>query len=142
MLKGLHKQAQEPEKLARLLEVHHESLGHNIVRRAEEAKIALSDQTAYRTGIQLFSERVDVDVSRDNMIDAIEAPKRKMIALVHDVVAQAGVKPDVIFYDGWLGALAFLTGGCTSRAADYSCGEWRLFWLSHRRLSALGGSLL
>lgn len=43
-LKLLQKQAQEPEKLARLLEVYHESLGYNIVRRAEEAKVALSDQ--------------------------------------------------------------------------------------------------
>lgn len=108
VLKGLHKQAQEPHKLARLLEVYHESLGHNIVRRAEEAKIALSDQAAYRAGIQLFSERVDVDVTRDNMIDAIEAPKRKMIALVHDVVAQAGVKPDVIFMTGGSARSPFL----------------------------------
>ncbi|TOH99079.1 hypothetical protein CGI68_26830, partial [Vibrio parahaemolyticus] len=38
-LKLLQKQAQEPEKLARLLEVYHESLGYNIVRRAEEAKV-------------------------------------------------------------------------------------------------------
>ncbi|MCV6005335.1 molecular chaperone, partial [Escherichia coli] len=80
--------------LARLLEVYHESLGYNIVRRAEEAKVALSDQTAYRTGINLLSELIEVDVQRDEMIEAIESPKNKMTALVTEAVEQAGVKPD------------------------------------------------
>ncbi|MGU3847105.1 molecular chaperone, partial [Vibrio diabolicus] len=64
-LKLRQKQAQEPEKLARLLEVYHESLGYNIVRRAEEAKVALSEQASYRTGINLLSELIEVDVQRD-----------------------------------------------------------------------------
>ncbi|WP_199450828.1 molecular chaperone [Vibrio harveyi] len=89
-LKLLHKQAQEPEKLARLLEVYHESLGYNIVRRAEEAKVALSDQASYRAGINLLSE----------LIEAIESPKNKMTALVTEAVEQAGVKPDAIFMTG------------------------------------------
>ncbi|ELJ8856342.1 molecular chaperone, partial [Vibrio parahaemolyticus] len=99
-LKLLQKQAQEPEKLARLLEVYHESLGYNIVRRAEEAKVALSDQTAYCTGINLLSELIEVDVQRDEMIEAIESPKNKMTALVTEAVEQAGVKPDAIFMTG------------------------------------------
>ncbi|WP_273991579.1 molecular chaperone [Vibrio parahaemolyticus] len=99
-LKLLQKQAQEPEKLARLLEVYHESLGYNIVRRAEEAKVALSDQTAYRTGVNLLSELIEVDVQRDEMIEAIESPKNKMTALVTEAVKQAGIKPDAIFMTG------------------------------------------
>ncbi|WP_423841094.1 molecular chaperone [Vibrio mytili] len=99
-LKLLQKQAQEPDKLTRLLEVYHESLGYNIVRRAEEAKVALSDQASYRTGINLLSELIEVDVERDEMIAAIESPKNKMIALVTEAVEQAGVKPDAIFMTG------------------------------------------
>ncbi|GAJ69416.1 LOW QUALITY PROTEIN: putative heat shock protein YegD [Vibrio sp. JCM 18904] len=99
-LKLLQKQAQEPEKLARLLEVYHESLGYNIVRRAEEAKVALSEQASYRTGINLLSETIEVDVQRDEMIEAIQSPKNKMTALVTEAVEQAGVKPDAIFMTG------------------------------------------
>ncbi|MDF2153391.1 molecular chaperone [Vibrio sp. CAU 1672] len=99
-LKLLHEQAQQPEKLARLLEVYHESLGYQIVRRAEEAKVALSDLAVYRAGIHLLSETIEVDIQRDEMIEAIESPKLKMISLVAEAVEQAGCKPDAIFMTG------------------------------------------
>ncbi|MET2900046.1 molecular chaperone [Vibrio rotiferianus] len=99
-LKLLHKQAQEPQKLARLLEVYHESLGYNIVRRAEEAKVALSEEPSYRAGINLLSELIEVDVLRDEMIDAIESPKAKMTELVAEAANLAGVTPDAIFMTG------------------------------------------
>ncbi|EGR0751530.1 molecular chaperone [Vibrio vulnificus] len=99
-LKLLHKEAQEPEKLARLLKVYHETLGYQIVRRAEEAKIALSDSEHYQVALNLFSEQLHVDVSQSEMIEAIESPKSKMVELVKEAVDQGGVKPDVIFMTG------------------------------------------
>lgn len=43
-LRMLHKEAQQPEKLARLIEVYQEILGHGVVRRAEEAKLGFPAQ--------------------------------------------------------------------------------------------------
>ncbi|GEM75062.1 molecular chaperone [Vibrio sagamiensis] len=100
VLQLLQKQAQEPQKLARLLEVYSESLGYHIVQRAEESKIALSDQKTYQVNIDLMSERLDIDIQRDEMIEAIESPKSKVTALVSEAVAQASVQPDAIFMTG------------------------------------------
>ncbi len=99
-LRLLHKQAQQPEKLNRLIQVYQDVLGYNIVRRSEESKVALSDLERYLTTIQLASESVDVEIERDAMVAAIESPKNKMVALVEEAVKLGGVKPDVIFMTG------------------------------------------
>ncbi|MCC8367869.1 molecular chaperone [Xenorhabdus sp. PB61.4] len=99
-LKSLHRDAQEPEKLARLLKVHHETLGYSLVRSAEEAKIALSNSSEYRAQLNLLSEIIEVDIQRDQMITAIESTKDKMTRLVSEAVTQGGIQPDVIFMTG------------------------------------------
>ncbi|WP_295891075.1 molecular chaperone [uncultured Vibrio sp.] len=99
-LKQLHKDAAEPEKLARLLKVYNETLGYSIVRKAEEAKIALSSDTHYKAAIDLLSETLEVDITQQQMIDAIEQPKSKMAELVKEAVTMSGKKPDVIFMTG------------------------------------------
>ncbi|MCK6263648.1 molecular chaperone [Vibrio sp. ZSDE26] len=107
-LKLLHKEASEPDKLARLLTVYNETLGYSIVRRAEEAKIALSSDTNYRTTIDLLKEKIGVDISQQQMIDAIAQPKSKMAELVKEAVRQSGTKPDVIFMTGGSARSPFL----------------------------------
>lgn len=99
-LKQLHKEAQQPEKLARLIEVFNETLGYRLVRQAEEAKIALSDHPIYRSKLQLLSEQLEVEISFEDMTHAIESPKQKMAELVKEAVVQGGVKPDAIFMTG------------------------------------------
>ncbi|MGF1696425.1 molecular chaperone [Vibrio lamellibrachiae] len=107
-LKLLQKEAGDPEKLARLLKVYNETLGYSIVRRAEEAKIALSSDTQYKAHIDLLSETIAVDISQQQMIDAIDQPKSKMADLVKEAVAMSGVKPDVIFMTGGSARSPFL----------------------------------
>ncbi len=99
-LNQLKKDAQEPEKLARLLEVFHETLGYRIVRQAEEAKIALSEQHQYRVMMQVLSEQLEVDINFNDMVEAIASPKQKMAELVKEAVEQGGVTPDAIFMTG------------------------------------------
>lgn len=96
----LRQDAQEPEKLLRLIEVYNETLGYSLVRRAEEAKIALSKDDNYLVRIALLNEILEVDISRAQMVDAIESPKSKMIELVKEAVSQGGVQPDAIFMTG------------------------------------------
>ncbi|SDG75730.1 hypothetical chaperone protein [Vibrio xiamenensis] len=99
-LKRLHKDAQQPEKLARLLAVHQDTLGYHLVKSGEELKIALSDERHAEAKMKVMAEMLSVNVSRDEMIDAIEAPKSKMINLVLEAVKLGGVKPDAIFMTG------------------------------------------
>ena len=99
-LKQLRKDAQEPEKLTRLLEVFHETLGYRLVRQAEEAKIALSDHAHYHGVIRLLSEQLEVDIRFEDMVEAIETPKQKMTELVKEAVKIGGVTPDAIFMTG------------------------------------------
>lgn len=99
-LTRLKQEAQEPEKLARLLEIYNETLGYSIVRKAEEAKIALSDDENYLAQISLINENLEVNIHREQMVESIESPKSKMIELVKEAVTQGGVQPDAIFITG------------------------------------------
>jgi hypothetical chaperone protein len=99
-LKLLRKEAAEPQKLDRLMKVYHDTLGYSIVRRAEEAKIALAECAQYRAAINVASELVEVDISVEQMVDAIETPKSKMIELVKEAILQGQKKPDVIYMTG------------------------------------------
>lgn len=99
-LTRLKQDAKEPEKIARLLEVYNETLGYRLVRKAEEAKIALSNDSSYLAQIPLCNELLEVNIQREQMVESIESPKSKMIELVKEAVSQGGVKPDAIFVTG------------------------------------------
>ncbi len=99
-LTRLHKEAAEPEKLARLLKVYHDTLGYSLVKKAEEAKIALSDSPLIQTKLNVASELIEVDISFEQMVEAIEVPKSKMVELVTEAVTLGGTQPDVIFMTG------------------------------------------
>ncbi|WP_417763336.1 molecular chaperone [Shewanella sp.] len=99
-LKLLHKEAQQPEKLARLLAVYHDTLGYGIVRRAEEAKIALSASPTYNSQIAVDKETVAFDINFDEMQQALDTPKQQISKLVKEAVSQSGEQPDVIFMTG------------------------------------------
>lgn len=101
VLKQLLKEAQQPEKLARLMKVYSETLGYNLVRKAEEAKIALSDHSSCEVALKILSENdVLLGVTRDQMVDAIESPRAKIVELVDEAVRQGGRTPDKIFMTG------------------------------------------
>lgn len=99
-LTRLKQDAKEPEKIARLLEVYNQTLGYSLVRKAEEAKIALSDSTEYLAQIALINEVLEVNIQQDQMVESIESPKSKMIELVKEAVIQGGVQPDAVFVTG------------------------------------------
>lgn len=99
-LQRLVKNAQEPQKLARLMAVYQDTLGYSLVKKAEEAKIALSERQSITTQLKIMSDLCEVEIHRDAMIEAIAAPQRKMVELVSEAVTLGGIKPDVIFMTG------------------------------------------
>lgn len=99
-LDQLRRDAAEPEKLKRLIQVYHDTLGYQIVRKAEESKIALSDAAQYCTNINVLSECLQADISQSDMAAAIESPRIKMAELVIEAMQQSDKKPDVIYMTG------------------------------------------
>ncbi|VEB72227.1 Heat shock protein 70 [Providencia rustigianii] len=123
-LTRLQQDAAEPALIARLLEVYHQTLGYRIVRKAEEAKIALSDDLSYLAQIPLAKELLETNISREKMVESIESPKSKMIELVKEAVIQGGVQPDAIFVTGGKRAVTNPTSGNPTAVAKYSDCSW------------------
>ncbi|MGF1687460.1 molecular chaperone [Photobacterium japonica] len=99
-LEQLRRDAAEPDKLARLIRVYHETLGYQLVRKAEECKIALSDAQQHRVDLSYLSELLHVDVTQQAMAEAIEAPKVHISQLVTEAITQSGKQPDVVYMTG------------------------------------------
>ncbi|OIN26353.1 molecular chaperone [Vibrio barjaei] len=99
-LQLLAKEAIEQDKVSRLVTLHNDTLGYAVIREAEKAKIALESSAEYRAMIDLFSERVGIDISHEQMAEAIDNPTRKIQALVKEAVEQSATLPDVIYMTG------------------------------------------
>ncbi|MDU0352663.1 molecular chaperone [Paraglaciecola aquimarina] len=99
-LKAMQSSATQPDKLARLIEVYQNTLGHSIVAEAERVKIALSDCGNYTATIQLPSDSLSIPVSLQQMEKSIYWPVRKIQKLVKETLAQAATQPDEIFITG------------------------------------------
>ncbi|MBN3574113.1 molecular chaperone [Vibrio neptunius] len=99
-LRTLLKEAREPEKLSRLVQMHLETLGYSVIREAEKTKIALADAQVYEANLDLLSEVFPLSVTREQMEEAIFNPTEKIKALVIEAIQQSSIKPDVIYMTG------------------------------------------
>ncbi|MCD9524542.1 molecular chaperone [Photobacterium carnosum] len=99
-LERLRHDAADPQLLSRLIHVYHETLGYQIIRHAEEAKIALSSQVQHTVNMKVMQDLFKVDISAQQLAEAIETPKEKMRELVVEAMAQSKIVPDVIFMTG------------------------------------------
>ncbi|MDA9556481.1 molecular chaperone [Vibrio sp.] len=99
-LKMLYKEAKDPEKLARLMQVQRDSLGYRIVREAEKSKIQLGEHETHQTSLIIGKETISRSINRQELDNAIESSTAKIQALVKEAVVQAQVKPDVIYMTG------------------------------------------
>lgn len=100
MLEQLKKDAMAPELLDRLLTVHDQKLGYQIVLHAEQTKIAMSQQNEFMSKLDLGSTSIDTEITRSQLEEAIVSPVNKMIELIREALIQASEKPDVIYMTG------------------------------------------
>lgn len=99
-LRTLLHDAQEVEKLERLLDVYEQALGYHVVKQAESLKIALSEAEQLHDVLVLPSEKIDIDISEADMVEAIRMPMGKMTRLIEEVMLQGGARPQVVFVTG------------------------------------------
>jgi hypothetical chaperone protein len=103
-MRRVRREAAEPEKLDRLLDVVKLRKGHELLGRIEDAKIALSARDRAALALADVSKGLSLDIPLERFEQAIGASIDKVIATAREVVRQAGLAPDDI-------DTVFLTGG-------------------------------
>lgn len=90
----------EKNKISRLMKMREERLSHAIIRHSETAKIRLSDADIVSCHLKEIEAELLVDVTREQLREAVDFEIRKFIALMEEVKQQAGVQPDAIYVTG------------------------------------------
>jgi len=99
-LEQLHRDAAEPELLERFIHLRNEKRQHDVVRHAEQCKIALSDKLSHLVTFEHIEANLAQDISRQQFATAITRPLSKMVSLMDDAIKQAGCQPDLIYVTG------------------------------------------
>jgi hypothetical chaperone protein len=98
--------AREPEKIARLLKVIRQRLGHRIAFAVEDAKIALSDAGATPLLLDFVEAALAANATRHGFDRAIRAKTDRLHVIARSCIRDAGLKPHdihTIFFTGGSG---------------------------------------
>ncbi|MBM6549730.1 molecular chaperone [Marinomonas ostreistagni] len=90
----------QPRLMDRFAYLREHKHNFHVVKNAEEAKISLSEQTSQTLDLSYIEAELALDISRDELAQAIAAPIEKMIKLMQDAIDEAGQQPDVIYITG------------------------------------------
>ncbi|MBU2039131.1 MAG: molecular chaperone [Gammaproteobacteria bacterium] len=99
-LEQLQRDCLQPELIARLIRLRDNKQNQQLVRSAENAKIALSDNDNTCVALDYIETGLNTHIQRTELEQAIERPLQRIMALMQEAVAQAGVQPDLIFVTG------------------------------------------
>jgi hypothetical chaperone protein len=100
------REAREPEKVERLIEVVEDRLGHQLVGAVEGAKIALSSAEETQFSFPVRNERIETLIGSGELVEILRASAERIEAAIGEVLARAGVEARAI--DSLI-----LTGGST-----------------------------
>jgi len=102
-LRGMRKFYADLRQHSRLLTVVTERLGHDLIARAEAAKIEVADGSGARIDLGLVEHGLAVGLTEAQAMQAIGADIRRIVDAAEVTVAQAGLKPaqiDALFFTG------------------------------------------
>ncbi|MFC0138816.1 molecular chaperone [Erwinia mallotivora] len=100
LLQELIRDAQEPEKVKRLLKVWQQRLGYRLVRAAEESKIALSAQPKTPADLDFIAPSLTTEIDTASLESAISQPLEHIQQQVKLALDESGTRPDVIYLTG------------------------------------------
>ncbi|WOT06536.1 molecular chaperone [Shewanella youngdeokensis] len=100
LIEDLIKDAQQPALIKRLLKVQKEQLGYQLVRSAEQSKIALSSDSSVDTPLGYIDTGLHANVTEADFESAITMPLSKVESLMREALEASGVKPDRIYVTG------------------------------------------
>jgi hypothetical chaperone protein len=94
------REARDPVRVRRLLDVQRTRQTFRLVRSAEEAKIALSDAASVPVDLGYLELGLAVEVTREELRRSAERLLAHLAGLVGEVIAQAQTSPDVVYLTG------------------------------------------
>ena len=100
LLKQLLRDTTEPNLVERFISVRENNQNHQMVRSAEQAKIALSDQHEISIGLDYIEDQLTKGASIEDIQGAVQRPLKTMISLMNDAITQADTRPDLIYITG------------------------------------------
>lgn len=118
--------AREPEKVARLLKVVRERLGHRIAFAVEDAKIALSDAARAMLSLDFIEDALDAVATRASFDRAIAEKTERLHKVAAACIKDAGLKPsniDTIFFTGGSGRVPAVRAAIMRAAPDARATE-------------------
>ncbi|WP_105167064.1 molecular chaperone [Pseudoalteromonas sp. T1lg23B] len=99
-LQAMLRDVNEPEKLARLLKIQQNKLGHQVVRQGELCKIALSSDDDYLAPLDFVESGLNSMVTQTQLQDAVSDSLKQICTLAQDAIRSAQTQPDVIYLTG------------------------------------------
>lgn len=126
LLQELVAGACEPEKVARLLKVVRERLGHRIAFTVEDAKIALSETESAVLPLDFIEETLDAVATRAGFDHAIADKTERLYKVAAACIKDAGLTPsdiNTIFFTGGSGRVPAVRAAITRAAPDARATE-------------------
>lgn len=105
-LRGTQREAQAPERVAMMIELIEDRLGHRLVGAVEAAKIALSDAQATDFAFPVRERRIETVMTKDDLGKALRNSVERIEHTIAETLRRAGVQARAI--DSLI-----LTGGST-----------------------------
>ena len=105
-VRAVLREAQEPEKIERLLRVLEQRKGHELLAGVEAAKIELSGADVATLNLDPGIADIAVDITRGDLESAVADSLQRIRARIDDVLRLAGLTPEAV-------SAVFLTGGAT-----------------------------
>ena len=99
-LQQLRVDTTEPQLFDRFIQLRDSKQNHQLVRNAEDTKIALSNQETVQLKLDYIETGLHCEIDQALLAEAIERPLSKIMALIDDVTAQAACKPDLVYLTG------------------------------------------
>lgn len=90
-LRGTQREAQAPERVAMMMELIEDRLGHRLVGAVEAAKIALSDAATTDFAFPVRDRRIETKMSIDDLTRALQGPVARIEDTIAETLRRAGV---------------------------------------------------
>lgn len=96
----LSRDAKETSIIERLITVHDHKLSYQLVNAAEQAKIALTEETQQTIDLSDINDELSAEVTRDTLRSANKRTLESIANIMQLAVQQAQCQPEVIFVTG------------------------------------------
>lgn len=99
-IERLQRSAEQPELFQRLLNLQKTKLNHRLVRSAELAKIALSDQNKTNVSLDYIEPQLTKLIDTSEFESAVVKPLNSIKQLIEEAITQAGTNPEIFYITG------------------------------------------